>query len=148
MSVIAFLGSRRWRFGCEYWLSAAHSMLTNPFCNVLCISSLETSLRRESQVHCFQYEMSVTLSAEKCKLYRAYLSKIILLWGEDIVWPLSLLVYRVEVFSTVRLSESLRPVVHWNRIRPSISSPVYGRIRPTDPIICKVGRPLEPYSSE
>jgi hypothetical protein len=31
----------------------------------------------------------------------------------------------------------LRPVVHWNGIRPSKSSPVYGRIRPTDPMTCK-----------
>jgi hypothetical protein len=28
-------------------------------------------------------------------------------------------------------------VVHWNRIRPSKSSSVYGRIRPTDLMICK-----------
>ena len=46
---------------------------------------------------------------------------------------------------------SVRPVVHWNRIRPSKWSPVYGRIRPTDPMICKgIGtRPLHTtYSAE
>jgi hypothetical protein len=40
-----------------------------------------------------------------------FLSKIILLWREDILWPLSLLVCRVEVFSTGRLSESLQQIV-------------------------------------
>jgi hypothetical protein len=32
---------------------------------------------------------------------------------------------------------AFRPVVHWNRICPSKWTPVYGRIWPTDPTICK-----------
>jgi hypothetical protein len=36
-----------------------------------------------------------------------------------------------------RKRETLRPVVHWNRICPNNWTPVYGRIWPTDPTMCK-----------